>query len=292
MSTRLGALLGVAITGLAGLGAAVVLTAAPAQAAGCSGSHGITVVVDFNQLGGTSVACAAGAARSASSATTAAGFPLSYVQRSPGFVCRISGAPADASCVNTPPATAYWGLFWNDGHGGGWVYASLGAGSLTVPDGGYVGWAWQGSSTRTTPGVTPVARDEPAPTPTRSPTTTPTKTPTKAPTSSSPTRTPSTSTSSASSPTAGQSAAGYPTASATRTKSAKASSSPAPSDSASVDGTSASPTTTETAVIADPADPGDGSGGLPLWVVGGVIAVLIGGAAAVSVLRRRGEHSP
>ncbi len=38
--------------------------------------------------------------------------------------------PADDPCVNTPPADAYWGLWWSDGTTGKWTYSSLGAASL------------------------------------------------------------------------------------------------------------------------------------------------------------------
>ncbi|MGD9960906.1 hypothetical protein [Nocardioides sp.] len=292
MLKRLAALMGVLVTGAAGAGIAVLATAVPAQAAGCSGAHGVTVVVDANQVGGTQVGCASGGGRTATSATTAAGFALTYVQRSPGFVCRIAGVPAADPCVNTPPSDAYWGLFWNDGKGGGWVYASLGAGSLSVPDGGYVGWSWQGGGARTSPGVSPTPRNEPsAPAqPTRTPTTSPTKSPTVAPTASS-----SPSATSASSPNGSQSA--VPSASASRKPRASSTTSSARSTSASASASdSASPdgaTSTDAALAADVPDAGDptDSGGLPLWSVGAVIAVLLAGAATVAVVRRRGDHA-
>ena len=75
-----------------------------------------------------------------------AGHSLTYVQRFPGFVCHIDGLPADDPCVNTPPADAYWGLWWSDGKTGEWTYSSLGAGSLAVPAGGYVAMVWDGSA--------------------------------------------------------------------------------------------------------------------------------------------------
>ena len=108
------------------------------------------MVVDFGALGGgVQTACmAGGAGQSASSLFTGAGFDLSYVQNQPGFVCRINQrpAPADQACVNTPPEDAYWGLWWSDGTSGSWVYSNYGVGSLKVPDGGYVGFAWQTGS--------------------------------------------------------------------------------------------------------------------------------------------------
>ena len=61
------------------------------------------------------------------------GHALTYVQRFPAFVCRIDGVPADDPCVNTPPADAYWGLWWSDGESGEWSYSSLGRGLAHDP---------------------------------------------------------------------------------------------------------------------------------------------------------------
>ena len=161
---------------VARLVAAVVLTAAasaavptaPASAAACSTSHGVTVVVDFHELGGgVQQACDAdGADTSASTLFPRNGFPLDYVQRQPGFVCRVSGAPASDPCQNTPPADAYWGLWWSDGKSGSWSYSSEGAGSLSVPDGGYVAFSWNGSSTKSPPGAAPRPHPSSSPSPT------------------------------------------------------------------------------------------------------------------------------
>lgn len=138
--------------------ASAVLPAAPASAAACKTAAGVSVVVDFQELGGgvRSACVAGGGGDSASDLFPAAGFSLSYVSRQPGFVCRVDGAPADASCVNAPPADAYWGLWWSDGESGEWTYASSGVGGQTVPDGGYVAFSWNGSSSRSTPGLAPV----------------------------------------------------------------------------------------------------------------------------------------
>jgi len=132
----------------------------PAAAAGCSGSTGVTVVVDYHQLGGgVQQACDAdGGGKAASTVFPDSGFPLTYVQRQPGFVCRVAGAPASDPCVNTPPASAYWSLWWSDGTSGTWTYASTGVGSLKVPDGGYVAFSWQGQDGKAAPGVAPTPR--------------------------------------------------------------------------------------------------------------------------------------
>src|SRR5580765_1111484 len=191
-----------------GLVAAVLLTAAaglgvsaPAQAASCSTAHGVTVVVDFHQLGGgVQAACDAnGGGKIAATQLTGVGHQLTYVQSQPGFVCRVDGAPSSDPCVNTPPADAYWSLWWSDGKSGRWTYSSAGVGSLQVPDGGYVALSWQSGSDKATPRVTPAAHASATPTP--SPTHHPSSSTAAGPTSStSPTSRPATS-----SPTAGSS---------------------------------------------------------------------------------------
>jgi len=146
-------------------------TPTPAFAAGCSSASGVTVVVDFNQLGGgvSSGCVAGGGGQKASALFPSAGQPLTYAQRQPGFVCRVSGVPAEDPCINTSPANAYWGLWWTDGTGGGWVYSSLGASSLTIPDGGYVAFSWDESGGDATPSYTPAAHASPTPTPSAEP---------------------------------------------------------------------------------------------------------------------------
>ncbi|WP_309650399.1 hypothetical protein [Nocardioides sp.] len=154
-------------------------TPAPAVAAGCSSASGVTVVVDFNQLGGgvSSGCVSGGGGQKASALFPSAGHPLTYAQRQPGFVCRVSGVPAEDPCINTSPASAYWGLWWTDGEGGAWVYSSLGASSLTIPDGGYVAFSWDESGGDAEPSYTPAAHAEPSPTPAPTPTAEPSQPP-------------------------------------------------------------------------------------------------------------------
>ena len=169
----------VAAAGLAG--------SAPASANACTTEQGVTVVVDFHELGGgLQQACdAGGGGQKASALFPDNGFPLTYVQRQPGFVCRVSGAPADDPCVNTPPANAYWGLWWSDGDSGSWTYSSVGVGSLTIPEGGSVALSWNDSSSSSPPGAPPPQHpdrpaDEPSddPEPSQPPTNPPSQSPT------------------------------------------------------------------------------------------------------------------
>lgn len=140
--------------------AAVVLgPTTPASAASCTSGSGVTVVVDPGALGGAlTAACDGGSGQAASARYADVGVAISYVQRQPGFVCRVNGVPATDPCVNTPPADAYWGLWWTDGESGTWSYSSIGVTGLQVPEGGAVALAWQQGGTRRTPGLAARAR--------------------------------------------------------------------------------------------------------------------------------------
>lgn len=208
----LGRAVAMSLVGIVAAGLAVVATPVPAVADTCGPGAGVSVVVDFRELGGgLHTHCdAGGGGKSAAALFADSGYGLTYATRQPGFVCRVSGVPGDDPCVNTSPVTAYWGLYWSDGSNGSWAYSSRGADSLIVPAGGSVAFAWQGSGQRGAPTVSPPVVATPTPTtaptsapspttptsgtatpttkpttkPTASPTKTPTKTPTSAPTSS------------------------------------------------------------------------------------------------------------
>jgi hypothetical protein len=266
-----------------GLGCLVAPAAASAEA--CPGSTGVTVVVEYGALGsGTSTGCAAeGGGQTADRLLKDTGHALTYVQRFPGFVCRVDGLPADDPCVNTPPADAYWGLWWSDGKTGEWSYSSLGAGSLAIPAGGYVAMVWDGS----TGTVRPQADPAPHPTPTPSPTPTPTKKPSPTATAT-PTPSPSATRSASSSPD-------EPTAAPSRTKKPKPTPSPSETTTAPTSEPPADEQTKAGGVVEDPAEPTESTqsreagddGGLPVWVAPVVIVVLLGAAGGVAVVRRR-----
>ncbi len=113
-----------------------------AATAPCPTDHGVTVVVDFNEIGGPDrVACVSdGGGRPAADLFTAAGFPLEYQPQLPDFVCRVDGEPTDRPCAESD---SFWSLWWSDGSdGSGWVFSTLGASGLEVPDGGILAFAW------------------------------------------------------------------------------------------------------------------------------------------------------
>ncbi|MGB0101580.1 MAG: hypothetical protein WBP61_14980 [Nocardioides sp.] len=276
-----------------------VAPVAPAQAATCASADGVTVVVDFHELGGgaPAVCVGDGGGRKASDLFPAAGFRLDYVQRQPGFVCQVSGKPADNPCINTPPADAYWGLWWSDGKSGAWSYATTGASGLTVPDGGYVAFSWNGSPSRATPGVSPRPHPSatPTPTPTQQPTTGPTKQPTKPAGGSAGTgstsQAPSVSGSGSADATAsaGTGPKGSTSAKPGKGKSRSGSAEPSETASEAAD-PSADPSSDpgETAdVVPASSDPADPDGGLPTWVAPVVIVLLFGAAGTVVLVRRR-----
>lgn len=293
----------VAVAALVVATTALVLPSEPAAAAGCSSADGVSVVVDFHELGGgVRTGCVAdGGGKSAAALLGAAGFPLTFVQRQPGFVCRVSGQPASDPCVNTPPADAYWGLYWSDGSTGSWTYSTLGVGSLTVPDGGSVALSWTGSSGRSQPGVAPAVHERSTPTarPTRKPTDKRTDKP-----ASKPTAEPTASSSATSKPTS----AATPSATTTPTEAADGgpgtTPSPKPTERTTKPKpkptTKPTPTTDASEPVSEPAsatpepasaEPDGSDEGLPAWVGPVVVAVLFAAGAAVAVVRRRRDPS-
>jgi hypothetical protein len=110
----------------------------------CADNVGITIVVDFQDLGGgVNVVCAPGPVSSGLDALHRAGVAWEGTTRFPSFVCRIAGKPgADREpCTNTPPATAYW-AYWIAPRGGPWCYSNVGAASRTPPPGTIEGWSF------------------------------------------------------------------------------------------------------------------------------------------------------
>jgi hypothetical protein len=313
---RLGPLVAAVVTAAVGAGLGGVLAApassAPAAAAPCSGATGVTVVVDRGSLGGgiDQVCNGAGGGKTAAKLFTGSGYSLSYVQRQPGFVCRIDGVPASDPCVNTPPADAYWGLWWSTGTSGSWSYSSLGAGSLTVPDGGYVAFAWQ-SGSKTAPGVPATAHAEAPPTSataSATPTTKPSSKPSSKP-SAKPSSTPSTKASSrpasspSEAPTVAATETATPTAAPDQTGAASAPPPARAADSAATTLSESASPSTEAAPSVDSAtsDPSASTGeavetedsaALPVWVVPLVLVLLAGGGASAYLVRRRHRPGP
>jgi hypothetical protein len=108
----------------------------------CSDPDGVTVVVDFQRLGGgVHVRCAPGPVSSGFDALSRAGISYRTALRQPGFLCRIAEQPANDPCIDTSPASAYWS-YWLAPRGGTWCYANFGAGNRVPPPGTVEGWSF------------------------------------------------------------------------------------------------------------------------------------------------------
>jgi hypothetical protein len=267
--------------------AGLVVAAGPASAAACSGSTGVTVVVDTG--GSISTRCASGDPGSALSALKAAGFSVEYPQQFPGsVVCRINGSPSSDPCVRMPPSSAYW-AFFHAKRGGSWVYSSSGVASYNPAPGSVVGFRF-GSGQK--PGIAPPAATKtsaPAPTKTtpkptpKPPTTKPKPAPTapKA-TSGSKSSTPAGMTAPSagakSSPTRSPSATPSASATASASASASASGTPTASPSETASDLAAAPTST---------DAKDDSNGPGTLLAGSALVALVAGGAGFAAWKRR-----
>ena len=274
--------------------AGLVVAAAPASAAACSGTSGVTVVVDTG--GSISTRCASGDPSSAWKALTAAGFGTTPVQTFPGALCQINGYP-DTSCVRMPPASAYW-AFFHAKAGGSWTYSSSGVSSYNPAPGTVVGFKF-GSGGQ--PGIAPPApkaTSQPAPTTAKPKPTTAAPKPTSKPASTKPaaaTSGTSTSGSGTSTGSTQKSGPGATTAPAKPSATTKATASATPSATASASGSaspdptgSASTEASATPLAAEPtAGTGDGSSGLGTLLVGGALVALVAGGAGWAAWRRR-----
>ena len=137
----------------------------------CPGTTGVTVVVDYQALGGgVMVHCAAGSPATGFKALIAAGFDVEEVRNVPGFLCRIDGSPGLGRdpCINTPPAGAYWS-YWHAARGGSWSSSQEGGKTRTPPVGSVDGWSFSDDGS---PGdASPPRIDPPAATATPKPVT-------------------------------------------------------------------------------------------------------------------------
>lgn len=127
----------------AGLVLAVAAASAPGPAAAAPANaaapcDGVTVIVDSGDLGGRDVVECAPAGGSAAELFAAVGVTVEFQPGMQDFVCTLDGEPADRDCTG---ADAYWSLWWSDGETD-WAYATLGASSLDLDQGGYVAFVW------------------------------------------------------------------------------------------------------------------------------------------------------
>jgi hypothetical protein len=263
--------------------AAGVVVPSRAEAATCGTASGVSVVVDFHQLqgGGAETACdAGGAGENAAAQFTDVGHTLTYVQDE-AFVCQVDGR-GSPQCARTPPANAYWSLWWSDGKSGTWKYAASGVTSLKVPEGGYVALSWQKGNAEVPPRVKPSAHgSSPTSPPTSAPTSHPTQTPTHGPTQSPTTG-----------PTSGATASGQVTPTGTpssrgtpKTHPSKGSKQTEPHHHHSKASDQAGGALPD--VSSGDGGSGSGSGGLPGWLAPVAVVLLFAVGGTVALLRRK-----
>lgn len=157
----------------AGAAIAMLAVASPAQAIDqskgkpgfCPNTTGVTVVVDFQDLGGTTIVrCFPSATRGTGlDALKGAGFQIAGAQRwGEGFICRIENRPSAVEivpaqgkknyrelCIDTPPGSAYWS-YWHAGNNCPWVYSQWGIKNRDFIPGGFEGWSFSLNKTAKT----------------------------------------------------------------------------------------------------------------------------------------------
>jgi len=138
----------------AGSGSAIAATVAPATPSGpCTAPDGVTVVVDFTDLGGqVEVGCAVTPANG-TAALEAAGF--ADTRDAAQMICAINDAPKPC------PATfagSYWS-YWHAAPGGAWQSYQVGSDQAVPTPGQVEGWRYNDGSVgpKVTPPV-PIAR--------------------------------------------------------------------------------------------------------------------------------------
>ncbi len=288
------------LAGLLAWGPSPTPAAAAVAGSPCSDPTGITVVVDFHDLGGgIEVGCAPQPVDSGFEALEKAGFDAKRVQTQPGALCNIDNQP-DRSCAQMPPTSSYW-AYWYAPRGGAWCYATRGPDNRKPPPGTVEGWAFSQGNTESSarkpdygpppaiPGTTPSTVSSTcgsAPTTLPPPVTQPTPPVTDPPA------------------TDGGGAGGdgdQPT-DTTRPRSGRATTTTAAA--VAPDDSVVDPSSTSTSPTAPPRDDEQASdqmrigdrdegGGSPVGaVVGGSAVALLGAAAAITARRRRREGGP
>ncbi|UNO41447.1 hypothetical protein [Streptomyces sp. MST-110588] len=131
--------------GLALPGTAAAVDTGRGRAGFCPGTNGVTVVVDFRELGGSVIVrCAVGRQSTGLAALKAAGIRVTGTNRwGEAFICRLENKPGPEreTCIDTPPTRAYWS-YWHAPNGGRWTYSQYGATYRTPPAGSFEGWSF------------------------------------------------------------------------------------------------------------------------------------------------------
>ena len=268
-----------AVVGLVAAGG-LILPGGAAQAAACSGTSGVTVVIDYGSTSRT--VCASDA--SSAGAVLASVAPVEYVAMyGKGVVCKISGVPSSQTCQRMPPTSAYW-AFFHAKRGGSWIYSSEGVAAYDPAPGTVIGFAFGSGGTPSSPPPAAVAAPKPTPKPSPS-----SSSPTRRASGNSPAapRTTSATTPRGSTSVRPQGTTG--TAPSKPTTSSTTSTSAAPATSATATGPDG--TTTQggesTGATAAAAATTDSNGSTGTLVAGIGLVTLVGAGAAYLAVRRR-----
>jgi len=139
MNRRLAALLALPALAALSLAAAAAATAPPA-AAETMACAGVTVVVDFTDIGGAvETGCAEGDPASGREALESAGFTVTDDES--GLICAIGSQPADPCGAFEGSYWAYWQVA--DGE---WVASQVGADQADPAPGAVEGWRYNDGS--------------------------------------------------------------------------------------------------------------------------------------------------
>ena len=141
--SRAASVLASAVLALVGIAAAMAVGAPPAsadQAVAVQECDGVTVVVDFTDLGGAvESGCAEGDPGSGREALESAGF--TPVDSQPGLICTIDGQPDPCPTEFEGSYWAYWQVL--DGE---WTASQAGAGDTDPAPGDIEGWRYNDGS--------------------------------------------------------------------------------------------------------------------------------------------------
>lgn len=137
-------------------GTGLVLPATPAGAdppLDCPA--GVIVAVDFSPWSATlNSVCDSTLPADGASALQDAGFDLTGVSGyGLQFICQIDDDPPDESCANTPPANAYWSLWYAEAGQSAWTYSQQGAEGLEPQPGSIEAWVFGGASGTNQPSI-------------------------------------------------------------------------------------------------------------------------------------------
>jgi hypothetical protein len=138
-------------------------TAAAVPMGDCTTTSGVVVVVDLVHWGGPVLRSCGSTPTTGFALLNQGGWQTAGTEHDgPGFICRIGYAgydggaefppPAQQSCVQTPPAGAYW-AFWVAGPGqAAWNYSQLGPMSVDPQPGSVELWIFGGTNLSGTAG--------------------------------------------------------------------------------------------------------------------------------------------